>query len=159
MPPMSGITMSMVTRSGCSSLYLATASAPVWACPTTEKPALDRMSDNMVRMKTASSQIRTVRSMFPLCSREQSAQNAFRVECQKWLIAECAYAQHIIACDVVGAQRVGIKRQHAGRFPRNGNNLINQDSDAFAGHDHHQDAMLGTLSGWGARQQHAKIKN
>src|SRR3989449_1189158 len=60
MPPMSGITMSIVTRSGLSCLYLSTACTPVSASPTTSKPAWARMSLIIVRMKMASSQTRTV---------------------------------------------------------------------------------------------------
>src|SRR5207249_856144 len=59
-PPMSGITMSMVTRSGLSCRYFSTAWEPVSASPTTSKPACARMSLIIVRMKMASSQTRTV---------------------------------------------------------------------------------------------------
>src|SRR6266550_156320 len=60
MPPMSGITMSMVTRSGLSWRYFSTACVPVSASPTTSNPACARMSVIIVRMKMASSQTRTV---------------------------------------------------------------------------------------------------
>src|SRR5438045_1602438 len=60
MPPMSGITMSIVTRSGLSCRYFSTACVPVSASPTTSKPACPRMSLIIVRMKMASSQTRTV---------------------------------------------------------------------------------------------------
>src|SRR5256712_3038010 len=60
MPPMSGITMSMVTRSGLSWRYFSTAWVPVSASPTTSNPACARMSVIIVRMKMASSQTRTV---------------------------------------------------------------------------------------------------
>jgi hypothetical protein len=60
MPPMSGMTMSIVTRSGRSSLYISTACDPVSASPTTSNPACWRMSPSMVRMKIASSQISTL---------------------------------------------------------------------------------------------------
>ena len=56
---MSGMTMSMVTRSGRSCLYFSTACSPVSASPTISKPACCRMSPTIVRMKMASSQIRT----------------------------------------------------------------------------------------------------
>src|SRR5213595_1068603 len=59
-PPMSGITMSIVTRSGLSCRYFSTAWDPVSASPTTSKPACARMSLIIVRMKMASSQTRTV---------------------------------------------------------------------------------------------------
>jgi hypothetical protein len=57
---MSGITMSMVTRSGLSWRYLSTACTPDSASPTTSNPAWLRMSLIIVRMKMASSQTRTV---------------------------------------------------------------------------------------------------
>src|SRR5438876_4352971 len=60
MPPMSGMTMSMVTRSGLSCRYFSTAWVPVSASPTISKPAWARMSEIIVRMKMASSQTRTV---------------------------------------------------------------------------------------------------
>src|SRR5436190_8555448 len=60
MPPMSGITISMVTRSGLSCRYFSTACVPVSASPTTSNPACARMSVIIVRMKMASSQTRTV---------------------------------------------------------------------------------------------------
>src|SRR5712691_2724690 len=60
MPPMSGITMSMVTRSGLSCRYFSTACVPVSASPTTSNPACAKMSVIIVRMKMASSQTRTV---------------------------------------------------------------------------------------------------
>src|SRR6266513_1720513 len=60
MPPMSGITMSIVTRSGLSCRYFSTACVPVSASPTTANPACPRMSLIIVRMKMASSQTRTV---------------------------------------------------------------------------------------------------
>src|SRR5437867_952281 len=60
MPPMSGITMSIVTRSGLSCRYFSTACVPVSASPTTSNPACPRMSLIIVRMKMASSQTRTV---------------------------------------------------------------------------------------------------
>ena len=59
-PPMSGMTMSMVTRSGLRARYFSTACSPVSASPTIWKPACVRMSPIMVRMKIASSQINTV---------------------------------------------------------------------------------------------------
>src|SRR2546427_2810014 len=59
-PPMSGITMSIVTRSGFSCRYFSTAWVPVSASPTTSNPACPRMSLIIVRMKMASSQTRTV---------------------------------------------------------------------------------------------------
>src|SRR5438045_247453 len=60
MPPMSGITMSIVTRSGLSWRYFSTACRPVSASPTISKPACERMSPTIVRMKIASSQTNTV---------------------------------------------------------------------------------------------------
>src|SRR5229473_743686 len=60
MPPMSGITMSIVTRSGLSCRYFSTACVPVSASPTTSNPACARISVIIVRMKMASSQTRTV---------------------------------------------------------------------------------------------------
>src|SRR4051812_19477289 len=59
-PPMSGITMSIVTRSGRSCWYFSTACKPVSASPTISNPACCRMSPTIVRMKMASSQINTV---------------------------------------------------------------------------------------------------
>ena len=46
MPPMSGITMSIVTRSGRSCLYRSTACMPVSASPTTSKPAAEDVADH-----------------------------------------------------------------------------------------------------------------
>src|SRR4029077_16925132 len=60
MPPRSGITMSIVRRSGLSCRYFSTAWVPVSASPTTSNPACPRMSLIIVRMKMASSQTRTV---------------------------------------------------------------------------------------------------
>jgi hypothetical protein len=57
---MSGMTMSMVTRSGLSWRYFCTAWTPDSASPTTSNPAWARMSLIIVRMKMASSQTRTV---------------------------------------------------------------------------------------------------
>src|SRR3954466_4054688 len=71
MPPMSGITMSIVTRSGLSWRYFSTACVPVSASPTTSNPACARMSVIIVRMKMASSQTRTVW----LTARSLSSQN------------------------------------------------------------------------------------
>src|SRR5436309_1990159 len=59
-PPMSGITMSIVTRSGLSWRYRSTAWEPVSASPMTSYPAWVRMSVIIVRMKIASSQTSTV---------------------------------------------------------------------------------------------------
>ena len=56
---MSGITMSIVTRSGLSCRYFSTAWAPDSASPTISKPACVRMSLIIVRMKMASSQTST----------------------------------------------------------------------------------------------------
>src|SRR5215510_12496368 len=70
-PPMSGITMSIVTRSGLSCRYFSTACVPVSASPTTSNPACARMSVIIVRMKMASSQTRTVW----LTARSLSSQN------------------------------------------------------------------------------------
>src|SRR5712692_1684505 len=53
------MTMSMVTRSGFSSRNRLTACTPSSASPATEKPALVKMSRNVLRMKSASSTIRT----------------------------------------------------------------------------------------------------
>src|SRR6266508_2532752 len=71
MPPMSGITMSIVTRSGFSWRYFSTAWLPVSASPTTSNPAWARISVIIVRMKMASSQTRTVW----LTARSLSGQN------------------------------------------------------------------------------------
>src|SRR5689334_2523339 len=60
MPPISGMMISIVTRSGLSCLYFSTACLPFSASPTTVKPACDRMSLTIVRMNTASSQTSTV---------------------------------------------------------------------------------------------------
>ena len=57
---MSGMTMSMVTRSGLRTRYFSTAWSPDSASPTTSNPAWLRMSLIMVRMKMASSQTSTV---------------------------------------------------------------------------------------------------
>src|SRR5947207_12693689 len=71
MPPISGITMSIVTRSGLSCRYFSTAWVPVSASPTTSNPACARISVIIVRMKMASSQTRTVW----LTARSLSSQN------------------------------------------------------------------------------------
>src|ERR1700741_5101798 len=60
MPPISGMMMSIVTRSGFSCWYFSTACLPFSASPTTVKPACDRMSLTIVRMNTASSHTSTV---------------------------------------------------------------------------------------------------
>ena len=59
MPLLNGITMSIVVRSGLSSLYFSTASRPFAASPTTSKPPDAKMSLIMLRMKIASSTTRT----------------------------------------------------------------------------------------------------
>src|SRR5665647_2119099 len=67
-PSISGITMSMVTRSGWSSAYFFTASTPFSASPTISKPSLERMSLIIILMNRASSTIRTdgaIRSFLP----------------------------------------------------------------------------------------------
>src|SRR5256886_11877631 len=76
-PPMSGITMSIVTRSGLSCRYFSTAWVPVSASPTTSNPACARMSVIIVRMKMASSQTRTVW----LTARSLSRQNRSQQRC------------------------------------------------------------------------------
>src|SRR5512140_1554534 len=53
------MTMSMVTRSGLSSRKRLTAWTPSSASPATAKPALVKMSRNVLRMKSASSTIST----------------------------------------------------------------------------------------------------
>src|SRR6266550_6544006 len=74
-PLISGITMSMVTRSGLSCLYFSTACVPVSASPTISNPALRRMSVIIVRMKIASSQTRTVwLTARSLCSQNRAQQ-------------------------------------------------------------------------------------
>src|SRR5688572_30119065 len=60
MPPISGMMMSIVTRSGFSALYFSTACAPESASPITSRPACVRMSPIIVRMNTASSHTSTV---------------------------------------------------------------------------------------------------
>ena len=59
MPLLNGITMSIVVRSGFSSLYFSTASSPFAASPATSNPEPEKMSLIMFRMKIASSTIRT----------------------------------------------------------------------------------------------------
>src|SRR5579883_2934104 len=59
MPSISGITMSIVTKSGLNALYLSTASSPFWASPTTSNPFLLKMPLIIIRMTTASSTMRT----------------------------------------------------------------------------------------------------
>src|SRR5437660_143493 len=65
MPPISGMIMSIVTRSGFSCWYFSTACFPFSASPTTVNPAWDRMSLTIVRMNTASSQTSTVLLTLP----------------------------------------------------------------------------------------------
>src|SRR5216110_1840105 len=65
MPPISGMMMSIVTRSGFSCWYFSTACLPFSASPTTVNPACDRMSLTIVRMKTASSHTSTVLLTLP----------------------------------------------------------------------------------------------
>ena len=60
MPFFSGITMSMVVRSGPSARYFSTASLPLPASPTTSKPLSTKMLRSIVRMKRASSTISTL---------------------------------------------------------------------------------------------------
>ncbi|EAU69034.1 hypothetical protein STIAU_8665 [Stigmatella aurantiaca DW4/3-1] len=59
MPLLNGMTMSIVVRSGLSSLYFSTASSPLAASPTTSNPPDAKMSLIMLRMKMASSTTRT----------------------------------------------------------------------------------------------------
>jgi len=66
MPLLNGITMSIVVRSGFSSLYFSTASRPLAASPTTWKPDPEKMSLIMFRMKIASSTIRTRFAIFAI---------------------------------------------------------------------------------------------
>src|SRR3954469_24054503 len=65
MPPISGMMMSIVTRSGFSCWYFSTACFPFSASPTTVKPACERMSLTIVRMNTASSHTSTVLLTLP----------------------------------------------------------------------------------------------
>src|ERR1700681_546096 len=65
MPPISGMMMSIVTRSGLSCWYFSTACFPFSASPTTVNPACERISLTMVRMNTASSQTSTVLLTLP----------------------------------------------------------------------------------------------
>ena len=65
MPLLNGMTMSMVVRSGLSSLYFSTASRPLAASPTTSNPDPEKMSLIMLRMKIASS---TIRTRFAMCA-------------------------------------------------------------------------------------------
>src|SRR6202171_2144601 len=65
MPPISGMMMSIVTRSGLSCWYFSTACFPFSASPITVNPACDRMSLTIVRMNTASSQTSTVLLTLP----------------------------------------------------------------------------------------------
>src|SRR4051812_44567531 len=65
MPPISGMMMSIVTRSGFNCWYFSTACLPFSASPTTVKPACDSMSLTIVRMKTASSHTSTVLLTLP----------------------------------------------------------------------------------------------
>ena len=65
MPLLNGITMSIVVRSGLSSLYFSTASRPLAASPTTSNPPDAKMSLIMLRMKIASS---TTRTRLAMCS-------------------------------------------------------------------------------------------
>src|SRR5688572_28584489 len=115
----------------------------------TANPACVRMSDSMVRMKTASSQITTVRSMDLLKKRplsflcEQPAQDPIRVQRQEGSVVECANADQIIAIDVVRAQRVAVEREHARNFARNCNDLIDRGSDPAASNDENEQAMIG----------------
>src|ERR1700730_3031880 len=62
MPSISGITMSIVTRSGLRARYFSTASTPFCASPTTSEPFLLRIPLIIMRMTTASS---TMRTRFP----------------------------------------------------------------------------------------------
>src|SRR3954469_25291186 len=64
-PPISGMMMSIVTRSGLSFWYFSTACLPFSASPTTVKPACARISLTMVRMNTASSHTSTVLPTLP----------------------------------------------------------------------------------------------
>src|ERR1700730_17208583 len=64
-PPISGMMMSIVTRSGLSCWSFSTAGFPFSASPTTPNPAWDKMSLTIVRMNTASSQTSTVLLTLP----------------------------------------------------------------------------------------------
>src|SRR6202049_3115916 len=65
MPPISGMMISIVTRSGFSCWYFSTACFPFSASPTTVNPAWERISLTIVRMNTASSQTSTVLLTLP----------------------------------------------------------------------------------------------
>src|SRR6266550_7234987 len=69
-PPISGMMMSIVTRSGFSCWYFSTACLPFSASPTTVNPAWERMSLTIVRMNTASSQTSTVLLTLPPLSED-----------------------------------------------------------------------------------------
>src|SRR5690242_1387281 len=86
-PPMSGITMSIVTRSGLSWRYFSTACVPVSASPTTSNPACARMSVIIVRMKMASSQTRTVWLTARSLSSQNRAQQRGDVQHDEQLVA------------------------------------------------------------------------
>src|SRR6266545_876757 len=94
MPPMSGITMSMVTRSGLSSRYFSTACVPVSASPTTSNPACARMSVIIVRMKMASSQTRTVWLTARSLRRQNRAQQRRDVQHDEQLAVQSADGPH-----------------------------------------------------------------
>src|SRR5216117_4533448 len=79
MPPISGMMMSIVTRSGFSCLYFSTACLPFSASPTTVNPTCDKMSLTIVRMNTASSQTSTVLLTLPPLS-EYLLNHRFDVE-------------------------------------------------------------------------------
>ncbi|EMI13396.1 hypothetical protein C883_3411 [Bacillus stratosphericus LAMA 585] len=63
-PSISGIVISIVTRSGDVSLYFSTACAPFSASPTTSNPFFTRISLIIILMNAASSTINTLVAIY-----------------------------------------------------------------------------------------------
>src|SRR6267154_791982 len=114
MPPMSGITMSIVTRSGLSWRYFSTACVPVFASRTISNPAWARMSVIIVRMKMASSQTRTVWVTARSLRRQNRSYQRRHVEYNEQLTVPPAHRAHERRIDP-GQPRAVLERRVAAR--------------------------------------------
>jgi hypothetical protein len=128
MPPMSGITMSIVTRSGAAAGTSRPACTPVSASPTISNPACCRMSPTIVRMKMASSQIKTVwltsSSEEIRDSSHYLAYDCRDIEYNDDSVVQMSQTPHdSTACDVTRRGLETVRRQHL-----NVSNLIDRQT-------------------------------
>src|SRR5438034_11791705 len=118
MPPISGITISIVTRSGFSWRYFSTACVPVSASPTTSNPACARMSVIIVRMKMASSQTRTVWLTARSLSSQNRPQQRRHIQQDEQLTVAASHRSDQRGVDPAQPGAVFQRRVPAPRFPR-----------------------------------------